>query len=507
MDYPGRKAKADRNITKHIGEPYDSHALVKQLQDLWLNDDDDVLEQILTSAQPEALSHLCAAQNSKDIIPLATAKDGREFLILPGLSAYSDWAGQYPMEFSTSTARRLSRLSDVTLAAEKITTYQNDALKEILAAVSVTEDAVEFREPVQVLQPKVWGTYKALIAEPIDLGTMQHMLSHNRYETMGDFRRHVELLEQNAVRYNGDRNVSIVTAAVNARRDIYRRMDEIPAEPPLGRHSETQIRRIIYADDHGNTSAARSNVGGRFDADGGENRDASHEGANKPEAEARHTDGPTFILPLGRLGVARKSGGDEVIDTPYIVVMDLESAYKPLWLYKDNWTPVGLPSDKKELLDFGGKYNFTISKLADDIDEWKLLPGCARRGEKGKKVPTLSWSKVQKLIRKTSRDEAVLFDVVEDQRQAAAAIEEGWNRSTESSEKAKMNNFVVDDDVSGHRDSDFDIPAMSLHKEQSTRRQGIISYKGIIDESDDTSGEPETREDSEPLRKGTRLAI
>lgn len=332
--------------------------MVEQLQNLWLNDDNDVLEQVLRSAEPDALSELSAAHNSESVIPLVTEKDGREFFIYSDLLAYSNWDGQYPMEFSPAN-KCMRKLSDPTLADEKITTYQNDALKEILDAVCATEDAVEFRKPVQVLRPKIWDNYKALIAEPIDLESMQHKLYHRTYATMWGFRRQVDLIEENARKNNGDRNASIIAAAIKVRSDIYHRMDEIPAEPPLGHHGVSLVRRIIYADDHGSASTAGSVV------------KASHKGAKQLGAGVRHTDNPTYVLPLGRLGVARKAGDKEVIPTPYIVVMEVESCYKALWLIKDNYTPVGLPSDKKSLLDFGGHYNFTIAKLAGDIVDFK----------------------------------------------------------------------------------------------------------------------------------------
>ncbi|KAG8168689.1 hypothetical protein KVR01_001438 [Diaporthe batatas] len=464
--------------------------MVKQLQDLWLNNDDDTLEKILTNSEPEALSELSAAQKSKSKILLVVAKDGREYSILTASEAYSDWAGQYPMEFSPVSICT-PKLSDPALADEKITKYQRDALKEILDAVYASEDAVEFRKPVMVCHPDIWDNYKALIAEPIDIETMQHWLYHNRYATMGGFWRHVDLLEENARTYNGDRNRSIVTAATKIRNNIYHRMDEIPAEPPLGQNSETQIRRIIYADEHDSDSATRC---------------AIDEGANGLKAGARHTDSPTFFLPLGRLGVARKAGGEEVIATPYIVVMGVESAYKPLWIFKDNYTPVGLPSDKKSLLGFGSHYNFTIAKLVDNIKEWQPLPARGCRALKGNELPTLRWGKVRDLIRRTSQHRPVIFDVVENKQQAKAAIEKGWDRSTQSSESASDSSFVVGHDSRGDRDSDYGDSAATRPKESRRRRWRATSSEDSPSMSDYISDESEESVVVDPPRKRTRAA-
>ncbi|KAK7722640.1 transcription initiation at TATA-containing promoter protein [Diaporthe eres] len=407
------KIGSDNN--KHANEPHDGRALVKQLRSLQLTDK-GILEQILTSTQPAALSELTAAHNNKSMIPLVTAKDGRVFSILAGQLAYSNWAGKYPMEFSQGPVRKLS---DPTLAADKITTYQNNALMRMVEAVSHTEDSREFRKSVQSLRPKIWDHYKMLIAEPVDLESMHLMLLHKRYATMADFQRHVDLLEQNARTYNGDRNTSITAAAKKVRSDFYRRMDEIPAEPPGDGKVATQIRQIIFVDNARSGSAADS-----------DNEDTSVEEATGSKPEARDPDGRNFVLPLGRLCVSRNAGDHEFVVTPYIVLMDLQSADKALCLIKDNYTPVGLPRDKEALLDFGGKYNFTMGILADSIEDWKIrrIPG-PRGGLNSTQVPVLSWASVEKLIQLARKDTRILFDRVETRQEAAAVIEKGWKES------------------------------------------------------------------------------
>lgn len=435
-------SKISNNTIKPAGEPCDSRALVKQLINLQLTDK-SVVDQILTSPQSAALSELTAAHSNQSGIPLVTSKDGRIFFILAGQLPYSNWAGKYPMEFSRGPIRMLS---DRALLAKKITAYQNDELMRMVRAVSHTEDSYEFRKPVWDLRPKVWDNYTELIAEPIDLKTMHHNLRHRLYATMADFRRHVDLLENNARTYNGDRNKPITAAAIKVRSDIYRRMDEIPAEPPLDRKSLTQIRRIIDADDEDIENGADDNV----------NEDSSDGDAMGSNLGAGNPDDSFYVLPLGRLCVARNTGGYETYITPYVVVVDIESPCKALWLVKDSYTPIGLPNCKKELLDFGGKYNFTTAIVAENIEDWKM------RRSPGPQVPMLSWTSVEKLIRQSSQDGPVLFDLIATQQGASAAIEKGWDMKEESSEEEEDNS---------NEDSDSSDQAVALEMGPGGRKR------------------------------------
>lgn len=456
------------NNSKHASELYDSRALVKQLTSLQLTDK-SIVEQILTSPQPAALSELTAAHSNKSMIPLVTAKDGRVFSILTAQLAYSNWAGKYPMEFSQGPMRKLR--NDV-LLAEKITKYQNDALMRMVREVSHTKDSYEFRKPVWNLHPEIWDNYMKLVAEPIDLDTMHHNLRHKVYVTMADFRKHVDLLEENARRYNAERNAFVIEAAIKVRSDIYRRMAEIPSEPPFDGAAVTQIRQVIFVDDDDSSSAANSDTNGS--ATGDESEDALCEETTGSKPEARGNNRCVCVLPLGRLCVSHSAGGVGVIITPYIVVVDLESAFKALWLIKDNYNPVGLPNDKKTLLDFGGRYNFTIGKLADDIEDWKVrqIPG-PRGGLSSTKVPVLSWASVEKLVRQSGRDRPVLFDLVKNQEHAAAAIEKGWNESipVESFEDVED----LDDDAEDEDDTNDEFEPPKKIRTRSAARAGRSS--------------------------------
>lgn len=474
---------------KRISEYYDSYALVKQLQSLDLSDE-SVLDQILTNPRPAALSELSAAQKNESMIPLVTAKDGRIFSILAGRPAYSGWAGKYPIGFPRDSVRKLS---DPTIAHEKITACQKDALKKILAAVCATEDASEFLKPAHVLHPDIYDNYMELIAEPIDLGTMRHMLHHNRYRTMAEFKRHVDLLEQNARKYNGKRNKSITDAAVKVKSDIYRRVDEFFTEPPCKGKILSPIRRlieIVVADDVDNLSTANTDAEDGIGTDNDESQGASTGKALRLEAGAEFTSRSDLVLPLGRLCVARNTDADEFIVTPYIVVMLLQCTRTPLWLTKDIYTPVGLPDDKRTLLDFGGKYNFAGGRLTDHIDDWKVRPSNGIQNLNGNKAPMLHWPDVVKNIRETSQDEADIFDIV-NQREAAAVIKQAWNESEESLKEDEIHNFVVEDDDS--EDRDYSNPAATSHMERRRRKRRGRYYqkrRSLIDDDTDEELEP-----------------
>lgn len=471
---------------KRISEYYDSCALVKQLQSLDLSDE-SVVDQILTNPQPAALSELCAAQKIESMIPLVTAKDGRIFSILAGRPAYSDWAGEYPIGFSRESVRKLS---DPTLAHEKITAYQNDMLKEILTAVCATKDFSEFLKPAHVLHPDIFDNYMELIAEPIDLGTMRHALNHNRYKTMADFRRHVDLLEQNARRYNGKRNKSITAVAVRVKKDIYRRMDESPAEQLFGGERTTQIRRlvkIVDADDDGNLTVANTDTEVGTSADYDESQGPSTEIPFRFEAETGFNSRSDLVLPLGRLCVARKADAYECIVTPYIVVVLIENTGRPLWLAKDSYTPVGLPDDKKTLLDFGGKYNFAGGGLSGHIDDWRMRPNNGLQGVNGENVPTLSWADVVNLIRGASHDKPDIFDIAGNHRQAAVVIKNAWNKSRKLLKEDEIHNFVVEDDDLEDRDDNNS--AATSHMGRGRRKRKAAYYAVDESSSDETSGE------------------
>lgn len=123
------------------------------------------------------------------------------------------------------------KLNDAALANNPITAYQNREIRKVLGLVKKTKFGQHFRQPVQVLWPGVWEQYRQLIERPVDISFLEQNLRDGKYETMGHFRRDVELLEANATTFNGAAH-DVTGWAKNTVSQIYERLAAIPAEEP-----------------------------------------------------------------------------------------------------------------------------------------------------------------------------------------------------------------------------------------------------------------------------------
>lgn len=123
------------------------------------------------------------------------------------------------------------KLNDPALANNAITPYQNREIKKVLALVKKTKSGQMFRASVQTLWPGVWEQYRSLIKRPVDISFIEQNLRDNRYPAMADFKTDVELIIENATKFNGSDHD--VTRAAKATVDgIYIRLAEVPAEEP-----------------------------------------------------------------------------------------------------------------------------------------------------------------------------------------------------------------------------------------------------------------------------------
>jgi bromodomain-containing factor 1 len=123
------------------------------------------------------------------------------------------------------------KLNDPALANNAITAYQNKEIKKVLALVKKTKSGQMFRSSVQTLWPGVWEQYRSLIKRPVDISFIEQNLRDNKYAAMADFRTDVELIIENATKFNGSDHD--VTRAAKATVDgIYIRLAEVPAEEP-----------------------------------------------------------------------------------------------------------------------------------------------------------------------------------------------------------------------------------------------------------------------------------
>ncbi|KAK4031638.1 hypothetical protein C8A01DRAFT_41915 [Parachaetomium inaequale] len=132
------------------------------------------------------------------------------------------------------------KLDDDSLDDKPITEWQNKQIRAVLAGVKKTKVGVNFRLPVQQLWPVLWADYEAKISNPTDISTMEKRLRGDgpRYVTMGDFKRDLNLLVENAVNFNGETH-DITNQARACRDAILARMALANAvEPPKPERKE-----------------------------------------------------------------------------------------------------------------------------------------------------------------------------------------------------------------------------------------------------------------------------
>ncbi|KAF3766184.1 hypothetical protein M406DRAFT_88983, partial [Cryphonectria parasitica EP155] len=132
---------------------------------------------------------------------------------------------------SLSVDGRARKLNDPALANNPITVYQNREIRKVLGLVKKTKSGQHFRQPVQVLWPTVWDQYRQLIARPVDISFIEQNLRDGKYDTIGQFRRDVELLQANATTFNGATH-DVTNWAKSTVSQIYERLAAIPAEEP-----------------------------------------------------------------------------------------------------------------------------------------------------------------------------------------------------------------------------------------------------------------------------------
>ncbi|KAJ4422041.1 transcription initiation at TATA-containing promoter protein [Gnomoniopsis sp. IMI 355080] len=130
------------------------------------------------------------------------------------------------------TANGRSRmLADPALENNPITGFQNKEIRKVLGLIKKTKAGTHFRQSVQVLWPTLWEQYRSLIARPIDISSIEGKLRDNRYATLGQFRKDVNLIEENAVTFNGVSH-DVTAWARQTVAQIFDRLALIPAEEP-----------------------------------------------------------------------------------------------------------------------------------------------------------------------------------------------------------------------------------------------------------------------------------
>jgi bromodomain-containing factor 1 len=189
------------------------------------------------------------------------------------------------------------KLDDDSLNDSPITEWQNKQIRQVLAGVKKTKVGMSFRLPVQQLWPGLWADYSAKVSNPVDISTMEKRLRGDapRYATMGEFKKDLDLMVQNAVTFNGEGHD--VTLQAKACRDaILARMAlQTAVEPPKPERKESaKAHTTRHVEPRAtapplNTAAATARP--------------SKGAAASPSQKPAVPESPAFALPPGSNGV------------------------------------------------------------------------------------------------------------------------------------------------------------------------------------------------------------
>ncbi|KAK8107595.1 uncharacterized protein PG998_009608 [Apiospora kogelbergensis] len=125
-----------------------------------------------------------------------------------------------------------------------ITFYQNKEIRAQIGRVKKTKSGSNFRSSVEKLWPQVWDSYKQQIEHPVDLSMFEVKLRETKYANFGEFKADLQLLHDNALKFNGAGNI-VTMAALQVRNDLLGRLVEIAKnEEPMridkGKHQPTR---------------------------------------------------------------------------------------------------------------------------------------------------------------------------------------------------------------------------------------------------------------------------
>lgn len=194
-------------------------------------DDEPLAKRVRTSGEDGAQAKAAQAQPTPSGTQDAMAVDPPEVPAPASGSSTPAKPAQAGPSVPLSVNGKSRKLNDPALANNAITAYQNREIKKVLALVKKTKSGQMFRSSVQTLWPGVWEQYRSLIKRPVDISFIEQNLRDNKYAAMADFRTDVELIIENATKFNGSDHD--VTRAAKATVDgIYIRLAEVPAEEP-----------------------------------------------------------------------------------------------------------------------------------------------------------------------------------------------------------------------------------------------------------------------------------
>lgn len=373
-----RSERAESDIER-VSARRSSRALVQQLKDLQLAEGNTLIDLLDNSFVP-ALDRLERAGGS--LVHLATLSTGQVCSI---------------HIFKHLYARRpdlsLAPLDEPGLSNRPMTAYQTFETWRILQVVSKTSYGRQFWPPAEAMWPALRDRHRTCIKDPMDMSLIKQQLFQGRYATMGQFWHDVALLHYNAASLHGPEH-DVAAAARRTVDEVRRLAGEACAVGPLDAREPAfhgLVRKVVVSGASGASSY------------------------------------PRYVLPLGSLCV---TGKDQAGPTKCIVLMDVTTSRKAIWLFGQN------------------SQACRLVMLAEDIDMWKLgsQGGLMGRAQAPDEVPcrdTLMKEYPESRIDRRPGD--ILFEKAA-RYQASGCIRKGWLGRAEAKKRVRRDGPNVGDE-------------------------------------------------------------
>lgn len=133
-----------------------------------------------------------------------------------------------------SALTKLSQWAGAETDSRSISPYQRREMRKVIGRVKKTKAGSSFRESVQKLWPVIWDSYVAKVDQPMDLAELERRLrdASGPHNTLGDFRKDLALIFENALYFNGASH-DVTGSAATAVKAVWEEVLPIPAEEPV----------------------------------------------------------------------------------------------------------------------------------------------------------------------------------------------------------------------------------------------------------------------------------
>ncbi|KUI73758.1 Bromodomain-containing factor 1 [Cytospora mali] len=259
-------------------------------------DDEPAAKRVRTSGEDGGKGETTPTRPDKSIAPDTMDIDKPAAPPAPAPVSRPVSTSATPVPLSVNGQAR--KLNDPALANNSITSYQNREIKKVLGLVKKTKSGQLFRASVRNLWPGIWESYRSTINRPVDISFIEQNLRENKYRTMAEFRTDVELLQENATRFNGADH-DVTRSAKSTVHQIYARLGEVPAQEP-SRPNTKEVKQMP-------------------------SRHAEHRNPPPPKKESRPvanlpaekvSDSPVFAIPPSGVPTIRRDSTKNNSDRP-----------------------------------------------------------------------------------------------------------------------------------------------------------------------------------------------